>query len=331
MRISHMFFFHAIYKRCILVLFLSNFLISCDSTEDIPIKQIDMHDTISDIELEQLQSQQQNQRQQTNIYYFGFDLRSSPQEDAAQYQSFLKYLESATGYQFKLYFTPKNSSTVYEMGQNNIHFAAMGAAGYLEAHAQYGAISLARGINNQGKAEYQSAIVVKPSSTIKKINDIKGRSLAFGNYDSTQGHLIPRILLAENGISLDQLSKYHYTGSHQNCAEAVVSGHYDVCTMQDQLAKLLASQGQLRIIQYSRFYPSSGIVANKSVPSEVIVKVKQALLDFDPVTKHKQGLYHWNLTEMPRGFIDSKETDYVDLLKWLLKLGLLEATQEQAR
>jgi len=36
---------------------------------------------------------------------------------------------------------------------------------------------------------------------IHNISDIKGRKLAFGNVNSTQGHLIPRIMLTENGIS----------------------------------------------------------------------------------------------------------------------------------
>lgn len=307
--------------KCVRIFFLALFLLSCDSSDNIPVQRVDSLDRLSDTELQQ--QQQQKQQQQSNILYFGFDLRSSPQEDAAQYKPFLEYLEATTGYQFKLHFTPKNSTTSDELGQNKTQFAAMGATSFLKAQHQYGAISLVRGLNHQNRAEYRSAFVVRPNSSIRNIGDIKGRTLAFGSYDSTQGHIIPRIMLEQNGIMLDNLLTYHYTGSHQNCAEAVISGKFDVCGMQHQLADSLASQGLVRIIHTSGYYPSSGIVANKSVPPDVIARVKQALLDFDPLGKHSQGLYHWDRTEMPKGFITASESDYVDLRQWTLHFGVL--------
>jgi len=287
------------------------------------VQQVDSSDRLSDQEL--FQKKQQHQ----NTYYFGFDLRASPQEDAAQYLPFLTYLEEATGYHFKLHFTPKNSSVADELGQNVTQFSAMGATSFLYAQSRYDAKSLVRGINHQGKAEYQSVFVIRPNSSIRKIKDIPGSKLAFGSRDSTQGHLIPRIMLKENGISLNNLKKYSYTGSHQNCAEAVVSGHFNVCGMQDQLAKKLEFQGLLKIIHRSRFYPSSGIVANKSVPAEVVARVKQALLDFDPQGKHSQNMYHWDATEMPRGFVVAKEDDYIELRQWSIQLGFLQESYPQ--
>jgi len=297
-------------------------LVSCDSSDNIPVQKVDSQDRLTDIELQQQQKREQGKKH--NTFHFGFDLRASPQEDTAQYLPFLNYLEAATGYHFKLHFTPKSSSTVEELGQHKIQFAAMGAVSFLKAQSRYGAVSLVRGVNHQGRAEYQSVFVVAPNSRIHDIKDVKGRRLAFGSRDSTQGHLIPRIMLTENGISLNDLRTYGYTGSHQNCAEAVVSGKYDVCGMQDQLAKKLAAQGQLRIMYTSAYYPSSGIVADNSVPADVISRLKQALLDFDPQTKHSQGLYHWDRTEMPKGFIDAQASDYVELRQWSIRLGFLK-------
>ncbi len=264
-----------------------------------------------------------------NSYTFGFDFRASPQEDAAQYLSFLRYLENATGYHFKLHFTAKNSSTVDELGDNKIQFAAMGSFGYLKAQSKYAVVMLARGLNQQNKAEYRSAFIVNPDSTIQTLQDIKGKKMAFGSSDSTQGYLIPRITLMENGISLQDLQSFGFTGSHQRCAEAIVDGQYDVCGMQDTLAKILAKQGMVRIIQFSAYYPSSGIVANDSIPQNVIQKVKQALLDFDPEGKHRHYLYHWQRTEMPKGFTRSNESDYTKLRQWVKQFGLFQGSQIQ--
>lgn len=315
-------------------------VVSCDSSNNnnIPIQQVNSQDRLSDHELKQEQDsvieghQSQHklkQEHQHEVFLFGFDLRASPQEDAAQYLPFLNYLERATGYHFKLHFTSKNSSTSDELGQNKIQFAAMGATSYLYAKSRYGAISLARGLNQKSKAEYQSVFVVRPRSAIRNIGDIKSHTLAFGSRDSTQGHLIPRIMLTENGISLDELRGYHFTGSHQNCVEAVVSRKSDVCGMQDQLAKKLAAQGQVKIIHTSGYYPSSGIVANKLVHPEVVDRVRQALLDFEPEGKHQQGLYHWDRTEMPKGFIAAEEADYEQLYKWAIQFGFLKENYDK--
>jgi len=321
--------FTAKYHCCFIIPIMKTFaatlilvLAACDSSNDIPIQQVDE----SSIPIEQ--SQEASQPNQKTIYYFGFDLRSSPQEDAAQYLPFLKYLEQATGYQFKLRFTPKNSSTADELGQNKTQFASMGATSYLDAQSRYDVSSLVRGLNAQGKAEYQSVLVVNNESPIRKVKELKGKSFAFGSVSSTQGHLIPRIILTQQNISLEDLASYHYTGSHQNCAESVVSGKYDVCGMQDQLADKLVSQGQLRILYRSSYYPSSGIVVNNSVPAEVIEKVKQALIDFSPQDKHSENLHNWERTEMPNGFVVANENDYVDLRQWSIRMGFLQVDSQ---
>ena len=293
-------------------------LISCDSESNKTV--INLNDQISN---EELQKQEQEQKQDQSILYFGFDLRASPQEDSRQYQPFLRYLEKSTGYKFELRFTPQNKSIIDELGNGKVHFAAMGAVSYIQGNKKYGITGLVRGLNQLGKAKYQSMIVVNPNSLIKTVGDLKNRRFAFGSIDSTQGHLIPRIILNEHGIHLTDLKSYEYTGSHQRCAEAVVSFKYDACGMQDTMAKKMEKQGLLKILHSSRYYPSSGIAANQDLPLEIVSRVKQALIDFDPRGKHKTNLYHWSLTEMPNGFTTARESDYLELNKWLINFGIL--------
>ena len=262
----------------------------------------------------------------SHIYTFGFDPRSSPQEDARQYLPFLNYLEQATGYKFTLRFTHKDSDIVDDIGTGILDFAAIGATSYihaLEVH-DYPIVPIARGVNMQGEAEYRSFFVVHPQNKLSSLSQLKGHSFAFGDKTSTQGHLIPRIVMHQHGISLAQLSKYDYTGSHIKCANAVVSGRADVCGMQDTMATHMARQGLLKILFRSGYYPSSGIVANKRVDKDVIARIQQALIAFQPMGKHSSNLYNWHKTEMPKGFVSAREEDYLELKEWMLKLGFLE-------
>lgn len=294
-------------------------LTGCDSESNKSV--VDLNDAVSETELKSLGS---NLNEQQKVYYFGFDLRASPQEDSRQYQPFLRYLEEATGLKFELRFTPKSSSIIDEIGTGKVHFAAVGAVSYIQGHEKYGINSLVLGLSQEGKAKYQSMIVTSPNSKIKKLTDLKNKRFAFGSVDSTQGHLIPRIVLGDREIGLEDLGAYKYTGSHRNCAEAVISLKFDACGMQDTMAKDMKKQGLLRILHASNFYPSSGVVANQELPTGVVSTVKKALIDFEPNGKDKAALYNWHKTEMPNGFVEAKKEYYSEMRHWLIKFGMLE-------
>jgi len=293
---------------------------ACNDSYDIPIRHVNSEERLDAGELQQMAPERPQRPPDT--FYFGFDLRGSPEEDAAQYLPFLNYLETATGYRFKLHFTPKNRGVADLLGRDRIQFAAMGAGSFISAESQFGVRCIARGVNRLGKAEYQAVLVVAPDSPIRRIQQIKGARFAFGARESTQGHLIPKIMLSQNGITISDLRAVDFTGSHQNCAEAVITGHYDVCGMQDELARRLAERHLVRIIHTSEYYPSSGIAANHRVPEEVIAKVQQALIAFEPTGKHRHGLHNWERTEMPLGFISANNDDYNALRAWSTKLGV---------
>lgn len=311
-------------RNIIYICALTISLSSCDSSIDGDVQYVDLDNRLSSESIESKSAITPTK----DTFYFGFDRRNSAQEDAAQYLPFLDYLSRTTGYNFKLHFTPQNKRLVDELGDNTVQFAAMGAMGFIEARALFDVIPLARGLNEQDKAEYQSFFVVKPNSKIKVLADIKGHHLALGNRASTQGHLIPRVIIKEQGLSLSDLKRISYTGSHANCIETVLREEADVCGVQDTLAMNYAKQGKLRIIHKSAFYPSSGISANHQVSNDVINKVKVALLEFDPLGKDSSSLYHWDKTEMPHGFTAANNEDYTELQKWAITFGFIHLDEK---
>jgi phosphonate transport system substrate-binding protein len=301
--------------RALFALFLL-FLASCGRGER---TAVDLSDRIADTALREAAPPPDD-----TALRFGFEPRNNVQEDARQYASFLAWLSKSTGRRFELRFLPRNGNIVDEIGSGRIQFAAVGAGTFLRMQAKHGVTPLVRGLNAKGKAEYRSAIVVPKDSPIDRLGGLRGKSFAFGGINSTQGHLIPRILLAEQGITLRELARYEYTGSHRNCAAAVAGGRFEAGGIQDLLAQRLEKDGMLRILVVSRDYPSSGIVAAREVPEADRERVRAALLDFRPQGKDASGLYHWESTEMAGGFIRASESDYAELGKWARAFGLLD-------
>lgn len=292
------------------------FIAGCDSKPE--GKKIDLKEKVSQEELQQAQIMEEGK-----TLTFGFDLRRSVEEDIRQYVPFLKYLEEETGLKFKIRFTAKDAKIADDLGTDVLQFAAVGADTYIAANKKYGVIPIVRGLNTKNKAEYQSVLITAPDSPIKTIAELRDKRFAFGSKTSTQGHLIPRIILAQHGLMLDDLAAYDWTGSHRNCANAVSAGDFDAGGMQDTLGQELAGTGLIKILYISKYYPSSGIAANKNVPTDIVAKVKKALINFEPKGKHAQRLYNWDKTEMPNGFQEAQDADYDELREWSKKLGLL--------
>lgn len=292
------------------------FLLGCDNSDN--PKTIDFSNRVHD----SVKVHKTDEQHKEELIRFGFDLRSSVQEDAKQYQPLLNYLENKTGLHFHMVLTKKNDKLHDKLGTGELDIAAIGAVTHIKAQEAYGVTPLVRGLNKQNKAEYQSVIVVHPDSQIKDISHLTGKQMAFGHVNSTQGHLIPRIELISKGIKLTSFSQYDYFGSHRECANMVISKQFDACGMQDTMGLELARKGLLNVIHTSSFYPSSGISASPKLKPELRMKIKKALLEFNPKGVDKE-LYNWDLTEMPNGFKSSSKQDYKSFRNSMIRLGML--------
>jgi len=255
---------------------------------------------------------------------FGFDRRLEPREDVRMYASLLSWLSDRTGLPFRLHVTPRDGNLVGELCNGTVRFAAVGTVSYLQANHRCGVRMLVRGRNAEGTATYRAAIIVPPGSSLSDLRGLRGRSFAFGAPNSTQGHLIPRIMLQQAGLGLQDLAAHTYTGSHAATANAVTSSRYDAGGLQDSLAHALEARGLVRIIALSPPYPSSGIVVVPDVAPDTVAAVRAALLTLEPDGRDANTLYHWERSEMPRGFVTADETDYTDLHRLAREIGLLE-------
>ena len=292
-------------------------LMTAGCTESETPKKVSLYKRSGDI-VKQSKSPKQN------TLWFGFDLRLGPKEEVTIYTPFLKYLEQKTGRRFRIKFTEKYEDTVDNLGTGITDFAAIGSLSFVKGKETYGISNLVSGVNREGDTTYHSMIVTIPGSGIDNINDIRGKCFAFGSEMSTQGHLIPRQMLEDNSITLDNLSRHIYTGSHLNAAMTVINGECDAAGIQDVLAKRLEAEGKISIIKISEPFPSSLIAYNSSVDKLTVQEVKAALLAFDPTGKHKKMLVDWDKTEMPLGFTEMNELELNKVKILAEKYGLME-------
>ena len=122
---------------------------------------------------------------------FGVGLfQPDKEKNDATYQPLADYLARALGRPVRLRTVDTWEGLAKSLASGETDMALMGPWGYVLANHQAGAEAIAT-ILYQGKPEYFAIMVTGPNSGIQKIDDLKGKTFAFGDKGSTSGYLIP--------------------------------------------------------------------------------------------------------------------------------------------
>jgi phosphonate transport system substrate-binding protein len=161
-----------------------------------------------------------------------------------------------------------------------------------------------------GKPFTNSLIIVPKDSPAKTLADLKGKSFAFGNEDSTGSHLYPRWMLKQAGIDRDGgLGSYKYTGSHANVLKAVESGAMDAGGLTESTARKGVEAGTVRSLAVSEPIPEFAIVVNKAFPAELKAKLITALTGLS-AGKPEQAAIVMAINKKATGFTAATGSEY---------------------
>jgi phosphonate transport system substrate-binding protein len=151
----------------------------------------------------------------------------NPNELMRIYTPFAEYLARELG--MKVQFTPvvDYAATVEGLAARKLDVVWYG--GFTSVQAVRRTNGTARRlVLRQEDAEFKSVFVAKPSSGIKTLADLKGRTFAFGSVSSTSGSLMPRYFLLQAGINPERdMRQVAYSGAHDATALWVESGKVD--------------------------------------------------------------------------------------------------------
>lgn len=151
---------------------------------------------------------------------------------------------------------------------------------------------------DKSQAVYHSVLIARADNDeINSIEDIKGKTMAFVDPDSTSGNLVPtsEIIKAFPNDNLDT-DKLHtngdffeavsFSGKHQAGLQAVIKGDVDVVPISDQIlaseiANGNASEGDVKIIHTSPAIPAEAMVVGTSVDDNLRAKLVDFLTSYD--------------------------------------------------
>lgn len=220
----------------------------------------------------------------------------------------MDYLTDTSPYRFELVIKKTDDETVNALGQGDIHIAFLGPLSYLHAHAEHGAAPILKSVTEKGDAFYRSVIIAKNTDSVKKLSDLKGKKFAFASLKSTSGNLMPRYLLAEEGIHLKELNSYNNYYYHDSVIKWVLKGQYDAGAVRESVAEKYLPLG-VKIIAVSGPIPTGPIVVGPQTPYTIVDAIKKSLLNLNTTEKGRKILNKVD-PELRGGFIEAGDSDY---------------------
>jgi phosphonate transport system substrate-binding protein len=110
---------------------------------------------------------------------------------------------------------------------DEVDFVRFGPASYVIAKNRNPNIRLLAIEENKGERRFNGIICVREDSPFGSLADLRGKSFAFGDENSTIGRYLSQAELVEAGITSSDLEKFDYLDRHDKVVAAVLHGKYD--------------------------------------------------------------------------------------------------------
>jgi len=222
-----------------------------------------------------------------------------------------EYLSQAIGQPVSLKLSPDMPAAIDDTANGRVDLAYLTPVAYLKAHAKGGARLVVKTVTN-GKGSFRLMIVVKQDSPIRSVQDLVGKSFAFGD----KAALLQRAVVVGSGMPLEQFGEYKFIGHYDNIVRAVMNGDFDAGILKDTMAYKWNGKG-IRILYSSPELPPYNITASKNVDDALLAQLREAFLSLDeknpahvPIIKAVDKKYD--------GFAPTSDAEY-DIVRELIK------------
>ena len=247
------------------------------------------------------------------------------EKNDATYKPMADYLAKKLGQPVRLRTVDTWEGLAKSLASGETDMALMGPWGYVLANHQAGAEVVAT-ILYQGKPEYFAIMITNPKSGINSIDDMKGKTFAFGDKGSTSGYLIPFHEFQKRGIDPDKyFSKVIYT-KHQAIETQVTRGELDVGADYNRNRDTMINDGLIKaadskIVWTSAPLPNDAFAVSKDLAKDkaLTAKLTKALEDMGAELKTQANLLPNNYT----GFVAKDNTYYAPIRDAGLATGKL--------
>lgn len=231
----------------------------------------------------------------TKVPVVGFSSVSTENQAATQarFKDVAAAFKQKTGVEMRIFTASDYAGTIQALTGGQIHMAQMGGSGYASAWIDSNGMVEPLVVNQEidGQLGYHSILIVKSDSPYKSLADLKGKSLAWADPNSTSGYLIPLVTLRAAGIEpAKHFGKTLFSGGHEQSVLGVINGQFDSSftwsskghtsgQIRAMVDRGILKMDQFRVIWESPQIPNPLIVVRKDMAEDMKRELRQFWVD----------------------------------------------------
>jgi phosphonate transport system substrate-binding protein len=236
----------------------------------------------------------------------------TPVEDPAVYakawSDFLTHMEKVTGKKVVFFPVQSNAAELEAMRAGRLHIAGFNTGSNPIAVACAGFRPFTIMASLDGHFGYEMEIITYPGSGIEKVEDIKGKQLAFTSETSNSGFKAPSaILKADFDLIAGRDFEPVFSGKHDNSILGVANKDYPAASIANSVRDRMIERDVIKADQVvtlykSQTFPTTGFGVVYNLKPELQEKVKEAFFSFE-----------WEGTTLKEEFIRSGEEQFIPI------------------
>lgn len=215
----------------------------------------------------------------------------TPVEDPAVYakvwDGFVQHLAKATGKRVQFFPVQSNAAQLEAMRAGRLHVAGFNTGSNPLAVNCAGFVPFAMMASTDNRYGYEMELITFPGSGVEKVEDLKGKKLAFTSETSNSGYKAPSALLRDQ-FKLEAGKDFEpvFSGKHDNSILGVANKDYPAAAIANSVKVRMEARGvvkpeQTKVIYKSQTFPTTGYGHVYNLKPELAEKVKQAFFSFN--------------------------------------------------
>jgi phosphonate transport system substrate-binding protein len=210
----------------------------------------------------------------------------APTELLRKFEPLQKYLEQQLGLPVK--FTPviDYAASVEALAAGKVDMVWYGGFTHVQARRRTNGAAYAI-VMRESDLSFRSQFITRVDSGINSLEDLKGKTFAFGSVSSTSGHLMPRYFLQQAGLQPEEdFKRFSFSGAHDATAKWVETGKVDAGALNGAVWDQLVREGKVDTAKVKVFWTTPPYVdynwtVRGGLDRQLISRIARAFLNLD--------------------------------------------------
>ncbi|MCY1205867.1 putative ABC transporter phosphite binding protein PhnD1 [compost metagenome] len=248
----------------------------------------------------------------------------APTELLRKFKPLGAYLEQQLDMKVEFVPVADYAAVVESLAADRLDMAWLGGFTFVQTRLKTGnAIPL---VQREQDEQFTSKFI-SADPAVKSLQDLKGRTFAFGSVSSTSGSLMPRYFMQKDGIVPEQyFSRVAYSGAHDATVAWVQAGKVDAGVLNASVWQKLVDSGKVdtgkvKVFATTPTYYDYNWTVRGTLDPALAEKIKQAFLALDPANPEHKAIL--DLQAASR-FIPTKPENYQGIEEAARSAGLLK-------